>query len=219
MQELLKGDRTRTVLLNGALFLLFGCAWLSDRNPNLATAGFVAAAVIVCIEVALLFKLRRSGEHRLTAAVATEEPDALSPAHEWAALIHDEVSKKRRQALWQIHRNALAHSKVYGLDSKQLATHLVRWTVEHPREKRFQFLVAVKELERRQPRLTELENWRLNVLGDEAFNIAAGAFEIEHFHGKTNIRVLDASRVTVEGEKRGSSLHSASPGLSPPTYQ
>jgi hypothetical protein len=66
-----------------------------------------------------------------------------------------------------------------------------------------------------------LKKWYLVVQGDEAFNIAAGAFEIEHFHGKTNIRVLDTSRVSVEigTGKRGVSLSDAPPGLKPATYQ
>jgi hypothetical protein len=79
----------------------------------------------------------------------------------------------------------------------------------------------VKEIDRHQPQLAELEKWRLVVQGDQAFNIAAGAFEIEHFHGKTNIRVLDTSRVTVETGKRGVSLPDALRGLVPvpATYQ
>ncbi len=65
----------------------------------------------------------------------------------------------------------------------------------------------------------ELEKWLLLVQGDEAFNVAAGAFKIEHFHGRTNIRVIDTSRVTVENGKRGVSLPDALPGLALATYQ
>jgi len=65
----------------------------------------------------------------------------------------------------------------------------------------------------------ELEKWKLVQHGDDAFNIDAGAFEIEFFHGRTNIRVLDSARVTVEGKNRGVAPEGAPPELVAPKYQ
>jgi hypothetical protein len=95
------------------------------------------------------------------------------------------------------------------------------------REDRLLFLALTRDIERRRPlsfesgkwkHNAELEKWKLVRHSDEAFNIKAGAFEIEYFHGKTNIRVLDSSRVTVEGENRGEKLQAGLVGVLPAAY-
>jgi hypothetical protein len=58
-------------------------------------------------------------------------------------------------------------------------------------------------------RSVESEKWQLVPQGKRAFKIEAGVLEIEYFHGHTNIRVMDASRVTVEGNTRGSKIKGA----------
>jgi len=61
----------------------------------------------------------------------------------------------------------------------------------------------------------QLRAWELEVVDPNAFQIKAGDFEIEHFHGQTNIRVLNPSVVTVEGPRRGVMLPDAPAGLRP----
>jgi hypothetical protein len=48
----------------------------------------------------------------------------------------------------------------------------------------------------------ELKKWHASTQGDGAFSVDAGVFQIDHFHGATNIRVIDTAHVTVEGRKR-----------------
>jgi hypothetical protein len=233
--ERLKNDRTRTVLLNATLFVLFGFAWLSDRWPELATTAILSACAFVAFEVILLFNFSRRDEpDAKDGAVEAAKPQATANARSNLPVaspkafpndealkdaLYSEILESQSQALRALQRHR-AHllTEAYLLHEKNVATYLLRWTTAHSREARFKFLVAVKELDRRQPRLAELEKWRLLVQGDE-FNVAAGAFEIEHFHGRTNIRVLDTSRVTVETGKRGVSLPDAVPGLALATYQ
>jgi hypothetical protein len=231
--ERLKNDWTRVVLLNASLFVLFGFAWISDRWPELATTAILAASAFVVIEGFLLFKLSRRHE-RNKEEVRTVEVTNSSLTHDARSnlptfslndqalkdALYSEILQSQSQALrtLQRHRAHLLHEG-HLVHQKDFANYFLRWTTAHSREARFRFLVAVKELEHTQPKLAELKKWRLIVQGDEAFNIAAGAFEIEHFHGKTNIRVLDTSRVTVETGKRGVSLPDALPGLSPVSYQ
>jgi hypothetical protein len=65
----------------------------------------------------------------------------------------------------------------------------------------------------------ELAKWELITHGRHAFNVIAGSFEIEHFHGQTNIRVLDPLRVTLESEVRGVKPAAASSEMGAPIYQ
>jgi hypothetical protein len=54
------------------------------------------------------------------------------------------------------------------------------------------------------------DHWHVTPQGEQSFTIDAGAFEIEHFGGQTNIRIHDPSRVTVEGSERGMPVVGAS---------
>lgn len=234
MLERLKSDWTRTVLLNASLFVLFGFAWVSDRWPEFATVAILSAAAFVAIEGFLLFKFSRRHEPNGKDEVKTVEvthsplthdarnslPTASSNDQALKDALYYEILQSQSQSLraLQRHRAHLLHD-AHLVQEKDFANFFLTWTTAHSREARFRFLVAIKELEHSHPKLSELKKWRLVVQGDEAFNIAAGAFEIEHFHGKTNIRVLDTSRVTVETGKRGVSLPDALPGLTPATYQ
>jgi hypothetical protein len=74
-------------------------------------------------------------------------------------------------------------------------------------------------LETRRAASKELATWKLHEHGEEAFNIIAGAFVIEHFHGRTNIRILDSTRVTVESENRGQKSSIAPLGINAAVYQ
>jgi hypothetical protein len=80
-------------------------------------------------------------------------------------------------------------------------------------------LLAAEVIRRRRQSEGELANWKLIKHSETAFNVAAGAFEIEYFNGHTNIRVLDSSRVTIEGPQRGAAEDIIPPGIRPPSYQ
>ncbi|BAL77071.1 DNA helicase [Bradyrhizobium cosmicum] len=74
------------------------------------------------------------------------------------------------------------------------------------------------QVQRSVSQLPTLPDWKIVPQGQEAFTIDAGAFEIEHFGGRTNIRVHDPERVTVEGAKRGSAVAGIQPELKPAQY-
>lgn len=59
---------------------------------------------------------------------------------------------------------------------------------------------------------SELKKYRLSDVGEQSFTIDAGAFTIQHFHGKTNIRVSDSDLVTIERADRD--VTTLSPGRS-----
>jgi hypothetical protein len=115
------------------------------------------------------------------------------------------------------------------------ASEVSTWALGVLAEKRSLYLAFAKELESRlikelelcqslnikavAPVTTELAKWQLIKHNDEAFNIVAGSFEIEYFHGRTNIRVLDSSRVTVESRTRGEVSDIAPADLRPSIYQ
>jgi hypothetical protein len=227
--ELLRSDKLRTGFLNVTLLLVFACAWVSDQWPKFATAAVALGCALAVFQIALLLNLGKSRNrdaHNEAKVVQTTEIPvshiagrssevAVIPATALALneALYSELLHSQSRAV-----HALKHSHRYKANALVRHAQLLSWTVEHSREDRFKFLMALKGLDRR-PSPSELEKWRLVVQGDEAFQIAAGAFEIEHFHGKTNIRVLDTSRVTVETDKRGVPLPDAPPGLAPATYQ
>jgi len=150
--ETLKSARTRTVLLNATLFILFGFAWTSDRWPEFATASLLAACALVAVEIALLFKFSRRDGHdaadksKLVEAAKTWEPADVrtvlpitSPNDEALRdALYSEIFQSQSQALraLQRHRALVLHEAHH----KHLTDYLLRWTTAHSREARYKIL-------------------------------------------------------------------------------
>jgi len=222
---MLNGEQSRTTFLNATLFFLFVCAFVSDRWPEATTAAIVAAVLIVALQAALLLRANRTFSKELPQLAGSEKLEVSTPRRDLDVIPPRDVALTNALYLHALRGassqrlHSVQRARFYALHVKATAD-LLAWTVANSREDRFTYLVALKDMEKSRPQLAELEKWRVFAQGDDAFHIAAGAFEIEHFHGKTNIRVIDASRVTVETEKRGESLPNSAPGmLRPPTYQ
>jgi hypothetical protein len=158
-----------------------------------------------------------------------EYADLISAYQRYFSEHHKDASREllRDRELLAAHH----HYMVYALRPR--ASRVSSWALATLHENRSLYLAFARELElrlasevelRRALRAnfmapSELAKWKVTTQGEEAFNISAGAFEIEYFRGRTNIRVLDSSRVTVEDERRGVKSKVAPPGMDAPIYQ
>jgi hypothetical protein len=229
----LTNPRVRAWLLNGILVVLFGCAWASDRWPHLVIP-LITVGVVATIGGALLlyasFKRTRADEcHRGVVAIAAEpKVPRKDTSSEFDRVFFPEFDRT-------VGREAVLRAALFRGDLDQLATewsarerrHYIH-AVAYVRAARLRgsmpttwafaaldydhFALALRDVTTpasTKPHLPELAKWKLERQGDDAFNIDAGAFQIEFFHGRTNIRVLDASQVTVEGKLRGQAIQGA----------
>ena len=199
------------LVLNSTLFFLFAAATIADHWPNFAVAAGVVAFVAVAIEAYIFWRYAHlpapSADHALASVPAPAFPEV---AHSDLFLISPTLVDRNRDDLRIVTYIRNHHNH----DHRRFSA----WANAHLREERFQYLNIVKVMERRKP-ITELEKLKVVAHGNDAFNIVAGAFEIEFFHGRTNIRVLDSSKVTIEGANRGEKLPGLPPAHQPPTYQ
>jgi hypothetical protein len=226
MPALLRSDRGRIVLLNATLVFLFACAWVSDRWPELALPVTISAFVVVVGEAILIYRLAR----RFTSPDASQAASNIPvpklvesyDVHHDDDLFTKVTIPKEYEKLLALHRHRL-HSYAVRARASRAST----WALAALRDDELSYRVIVRkieaalamQLELRRPLRSELAKWKVVTHGDEAFRIVAGAFEIEYFHGLTNIRVLDSSRVTIEGETRGVKSKAAPHGIRPPVYQ
>ncbi|HEY8333605.1 MAG TPA: hypothetical protein VIQ05_07400 [Tardiphaga sp.] len=208
-------------MLNSTLFLLFGAATIADRWPGFAMHVGVLAFAVVAIEAAVFWRFVKQRNERDDISRSEVNNIALDHSNSY-------LDTKVQADMFLMAPNLLMSS--FDIHERRLLAHLrhrhqqearhvlAAWALAHVREERFQYLNIVKEMERRRP-ITELEKLKVVAHSNDAFNIVAGAFEIEFFHGRTNIRVLDSSKVTVEGATRGEKVAGLLPGIPTPTYQ
>lgn len=248
MAALLRSERARIVLLNASLFVLFACAWVADRWPSLAGAAIFLGFIVVIAEAAIFYFAKNALKKSVPTGrelVWAEESRVSEPAEVYLhpnPIEPDLVTFHRHTVManrMMVHRQAILMAKLY--KQRARASEVVTWALTDLEEgqartlqeaermravaRSLQVWVDAKHLETwpsweatRRPPSKELANWKLHHQGEEAFNITAGAFEIEHFHGRTNIRILDPSRVTVESERRGDLSPVAPAGLNPAIY-
>jgi hypothetical protein len=209
--------RLRIALLNAPLFLLFGAAWVSDKWPNLATSAMVIAFVIAGLEFAALAWLGKRAKLIEDRAIDEARRDV---DHERAGYEQTLAYRERR---YFRHHHLVLQLREHQLQQMR-ASRVETWAFGSiPSERWLEHLVQ-REVERAQllkhSGSNELRKWKFESHGPEAFNIIAGAFVIEHFHGQTNIRVLDPSRVSVESKVRGDLKGVVAPiGIKAATYQ
>lgn len=241
MAMLLKSDRVRVVLLNATLLLLFASAWVSDRWPEYTLTAIVSAFIVVIGEVILLYVMaKRAASQSNSQFPVPKVVDSQRVQHDHdlpvEVLSRDVVFQRdfgdaltEHESLVLHHRYMMLHHQnnmLYALRPR--ASRVSTWALAALLEDQAARVVTVRNLKIARERIArelappisrELEKWKVVPHGDEAFNIVAGAFEIEFFHGLTNIRILDSSRVTVEGETRGVKSKAAPPNIRPARYQ
>ena len=233
---LLSNDRSRIILLNATLVILFATAWVSDRWPELTLPAILLALVVVVGQAILFYYFARKSSSRDAEQVVShkyprEVADLVSPEiNRLAALTHlledhktevdyrvyttaiDLLTKPR------LHRGAIMRHYFVHSALRPRASQPSTWALATLREKESLYAM-IWEPELPRVRSSELAKWKVVPQGDEAFKLVAGAFEIEVFHGLTNIRILDSSRVTIEGEASGTRSKVAPLGIRPPRYQ
>ena len=183
----------------------------------------------MALQAVSLVGAKRKGTTELNRSTGLEPSEIAEQRRDFGVVSRRDVALTDALYLHALHGASLQrlHSvqraRYHSLHTRlhaEVVADLLAWTVANSREDRFTYRIALKEMERRRKPFAELEKWRIVAQGDKAFHISAGAFEIEHFHGMTNIRVIDASRVTVETSKRGEPLPDTELGiLKPATYQ
>jgi hypothetical protein len=225
--------------------LLFASAWVADQWPEFTIPALVLAAVVVFGDAVLFAVLARQAaskdgasqgvqdEKREISDVVFEEPEERRHADVVAAWFSSTINEQHLIALTSVEqRRAMVEQRRaiyrwhlhYALRQSRASR---AWTLAALSEETFRALdkaqlqlwLARELFEPRRIISPELEKWKVVTHSKDAFNIVAGAFEIEHFHGRTNIRVLDASRVTVEGTKRGEKPKGVLPDIRPAIYQ
>jgi hypothetical protein len=205
----------RVALLNSTLFILFAAATTADRWPDFAIPAAVVAFAVVAIEAVVFWRFVKERNQQHVGSLARESSphlDNMVPTDTFLA------EPKLPKPTIDIHeRRLIAHLR-HHRQQQHVSNVMAVWAMAHVREERYQYLNVVKEMERRRS-ITELDKLKVVAHSNDAFNIVAGAFEIEYFHGRTNIRVLDSSKVTVEGAARGEKIMDLLPGIQPPIYQ
>jgi hypothetical protein len=212
-------NRARELLLYSGLIAIFLAAAISDRWPQISYLAISGGLAFVVCEVAAIYVLSRRSARRIAQSGFWKQMDASAAE----VLIH---SASKHLALYEP-ASALMYLSHSHHVSRQRRTDTL---------KAFEFAIA--NLERSMPHShidfivsgsrgrgkshlvpTELAKWAVAVQGQEAFSVKAGSFEIEHFHGRTNIKILDPSVVTVEVPVTEGGTQILPPEIRPPTYQ
>jgi hypothetical protein len=219
MTKLLRSRFLRIAFLNSTLFIVFGMAWISDKWPALTLPALAAAFFIAVGEAAVLYFAAREGKK-----------DGHSPQAQKSAQPMDAGVRKDNEdhltgtGPYRIYRRRVRTGQAkewltdhnYRLfmmgDCDQVPMHVI---ASEP----LTWVTGPIERAEAQRRFKAPEPWNFVRFGENAFNIEAGAFVIEHFHGHTNIRVLDSTCVTVEDEVRGVKSKIAPSGVRASSWQ
>jgi hypothetical protein len=189
METLFRSDRARSFLLNGAIAVIFVAAWISDRWPVVAIPAVAVAAAVVALEAAWLFVSAKRAKQPKT----RNDEDGSGPLYVGAKL-----------------------GDVTLLDAAERAAKLAAAGGPTPFP-----TIQLRNLERRLYdswlsewadaglRHADIRKWRLQSLGERAFCVNAGAFQIQHFYGHTNIVVVNGKHVTIEERGRNKLVNGA----------
>ena len=194
MTTLIRNDRVRVILLNATLLILFASAWVADRKPDLIIPAIITAFIVVFGEALFLYVMAR----RAVSSNPNSDGANAGVRHaDHEVLVR--LARSRRDLLGRYYANGILSVRPVRESTLSIAAPL-----GDPLHNLLPY---------------EMRKWKLTTHSEEAFSITAGSFEIEFFHGQTNIRVLDSSRVTVEDAKRGIKSKVAPPEIRPPVYQ
>jgi hypothetical protein len=229
-------------MLNTAIVLVFACAWIADRWPSLTLLALLFAFIIVAGEVIILCLLSAKKASSGQAHSPREEIDPpFAEEVDYSIVSDDDADQRRKLARERLVRlvlkkfaeqHASRNWPIPTIEHRGDNVELDRWAAvlakNYAAASYALYLLetsanksntAPQRNARRLPAKPELVNWKIVTHGGDAFNVEAGAFEIEHFGGHTNIRVLDPSRVTIEGTRRGVKSEVAPADISVPIYQ
>jgi hypothetical protein len=196
----------------------------------------IAALAIVVGEVALLavagkLRSRQDGSHSQLVLPSVASSDLTSYPKGAASTMADVVTFVRafdlatqeygKVAGLEMSRELsrqhfLAVRRLHQLQRQARASSLKGTTLSILAEQRI-YLMSL-ELERRRFPALSCDDWQVIPQGQDAFTVDAGAFAIEHFGGKTNIRILDPLRVSIEGPTRGVPVDNSPPGINTENY-
>lgn len=204
MDRLFRNNRARSLTLNAPLVLIFLSAWVSDRWPMVTLPAIATAVAGVVVEAVWLYRSAKNA--KLEARGVPQSVELTIPPYE-----HDENVESKTGgivsnvsvATFGVDDHAYRHFLI--ASSQNAAKHVAMMASSHPAVATFERdLMAAWSRRANDNRLTPLDlaKWQLSTQGDRAFRVDAGAFEIHHFHGHTNIRVIDVDRVTVEAKPR-----------------
>lgn len=169
-----------------ALLLVFATAWTADRFAWLAPWMLACALAIVAAQAAVFFA--GANERRVKSSKQVEVRGAKSVA---AAELFFEP-----HAI-DIHRYAKA-SLTRDLVLRAYRNQVHMLMLREELERRHAVLLNQEKVNHRFHGMTaELSKWTATEIGDGAFNISAGAFEITFIEGKAHIHVIDRSKVSV----------------------
>jgi hypothetical protein len=218
-------SRIPTLSVYASLILVFVCAWFSDRWPNLALATIVVAAVIIAAQVALLVVHERSSSRRAadqsaspscgeSSATQAEKAPSQSAtrvtmgSHAQSADLAAYLMSDARylastidylQWAQQLQWSRLAMPTMRGV--RVQGSDVFSWGIKDVKNEAAQEILMAGAIRRRLTTgASELEKWKFIEYDQDIFDVFAGAFMIEHFRGKTVIRVADSKNVTVENE-------------------
>jgi len=224
MRSLITNYRFRSALFSLVVLCLFAGAWISDRWPQYSNAALIVACVIVCAQVCSLY----FGAKSVSQNVA--QPDAISAGQSKEDKIADAFVESFFRSSTNEELGRVATLQRHHLILRNLASHhpkglplVIRDWQGHrritlgprssvpetwgatgsidPTVYRFLLEAMLRNMER--PTLpSQIAGWKFTDFGNQVFRVEAGAFEIEVFQGRTNIRVLDTNAVTVEGVRR-----------------
>ena len=212
MEKLLTSDRVRIIFLNATLFVLFLAVWASDQWHEFAVPALTAGFLVVAATATLLYvtakrvrsKIKSNDVHQSVG----EKPRIQETSHLDASdLPVARDTLESRPSDYMIVRNRLHHVTY---QARPRASQASTWPLVALHEEFVASHVLRPKLRRElaKRRVLETAKWQVVPQGEGAFTIVAGALVIEHFHGRTNVRVLDSSQVTVEGELRGTKKQS-----------
>ena len=228
MRDLISGERVRVVTLYAGLIAMFGLASAAQHWPSYTMQCLAAAIGIVCAQIGAMYvsARRRMANDRAASDKNAADAESSPPFDEsigqltlFGMPVADApTSPERLVAAERLHRHYRIQNinRILELSSVPTATrlritHPVAWQlVTRPTDlARLQMstlapdeIAALVESWRELTSAREeMNRWRVKGNGPNAFNVSAGAFEIEHFHGQTHIRVLDSSKVSVSGPR------------------
>ena len=202
----MRHDRTKSVVRSAipyaVLLAVFASASISDARPGLTSYAIMGAAASIFAALVAIFFLSSSGRDGTASNVVSKVGERESPIARAEVVVSDrELAIATLEYAVALRPSSDPNFAVRLMKSRLDSRHKALAHARRNNIALYEYLVGVEEgISRGSVAIPEeLAKWRYTSRGERAFSVTAGAFEIDHFHGHTNIRVLDPSTVTVQG--------------------
>ncbi len=208
----------RELALTFPVFAVFVAAWVSDAVPTATVPSLALAFVSSLVSLGVAYKWGRN-QNETRSLRAPEIKSLEAPAPDYLELSHAAAIK--HYSRWIYSQSLLdEYQRVAELNQLVFAArqNSLRKLAALAEFRSRVLLTPSESFERSISPAAPLDAWKLVAHGDRSFNIVAGTFEIEYFHGQVNIRILDPTKVTVEGSDRGAPVISVPPLVKAPIY-